>query len=188
MNRQFKINVEWTFFNQYRNMIALQDDTHYFTYLQAPVRVISCTSCLYSININIRANYFVKNHHKRILCKYIIIGDIFSQFNLLAIKEMIITSVQKWSGTCSLVENTVYMYIVSIWTDYCPEYNTRARRIDNVPCNVAIGCPNFTFLSNEVYQCKININFYTYQSLWYRYTKRNIKVFIFMLTTICNDW
>lgn len=41
-----------------------------------------------------------------------------------------------------------------ILTDYCPEYNSGANALDIVPCNVSYGCPDVSFMSNKVYQCK----------------------------------
>lgn len=41
-----------------------------------------------------------------------------------------------------------------ILTDYCPEYNSGANALDIVPCNVSYGCPEVSFMSNKVYQCK----------------------------------
>ena len=128
-------------------MIALY--IYYITYLPAPVRVISCTSCLCSIDINIRANYFVKNHHKIFLCKCLIISDIFSQFNLLAIKELIRTSCTKNDLGPVVLLKIQYTYILFLFfysiADKCPEFDTRALVLVNVPCNVANGCPNTLF-------------------------------------------
>ncbi|XP_078339364.1 uncharacterized protein LOC111107586 isoform X2 [Crassostrea virginica] len=40
----------------------------------------------------------------------------------------------------------------------CPEYDTGAWALDTVPCNVTTGCPNVTFLSNEVYKYPVCLN------------------------------
>ncbi|XP_078339362.1 uncharacterized protein LOC111107586 isoform X1 [Crassostrea virginica] len=50
--------------------------------------------------------------------------------------------------------------IQPIWVQphNCPEYNTGALALDTVPCNVTTGCPNVTFLSNEVYNYPVCLN------------------------------
>nr|XP_022298562.1 uncharacterized protein LOC111107586 isoform X2 [Crassostrea virginica] len=50
--------------------------------------------------------------------------------------------------------------IQPVWVQphYCPEYNTGALALDNVPCNVAIGCPTVSFFSNEVYKYPVCLN------------------------------
>nr|XP_022301278.1 uncharacterized protein LOC111109456 isoform X1 [Crassostrea virginica] len=50
--------------------------------------------------------------------------------------------------------------IQPVWVqpNYCPEFNTGARALDTVPCNVTKGCPNVTFLSNEAYQYPVCLN------------------------------
>lgn len=53
---------------------------------------------------------------------------------------------------------------VTFRTDYCPEFNTGHWDLDTVPYNVTEGCPNVTFLSSEVYQCKNSV-FHTLTNL-----------------------
>nr|XP_022296993.1 uncharacterized protein LOC111106563 [Crassostrea virginica] len=50
--------------------------------------------------------------------------------------------------------------IQPVWVQphYCPEYNTGALALDNVPCNVTTGCPKAPFLSNEVYNYPVCLN------------------------------
>nr|XP_022319921.1 uncharacterized protein LOC111122419 isoform X1 [Crassostrea virginica]XP_022319928.1 uncharacterized protein LOC111122419 isoform X1 [Crassostrea virginica]XP_022319937.1 uncharacterized protein LOC111122419 isoform X1 [Crassostrea virginica] len=50
--------------------------------------------------------------------------------------------------------------IQPIWVlkDYCPEYNSGVNALDIVPCNVSYGCPDVSFLSNQVYQYPACLN------------------------------
>nr|XP_022299517.1 uncharacterized protein LOC111108173 [Crassostrea virginica] len=50
--------------------------------------------------------------------------------------------------------------IQPVWVKphYCPEFNTGARALDTVPCNVTKGCPNVRFWSNDVYQYPVCLN------------------------------
>nr|XP_022299514.1 uncharacterized protein LOC111108172 isoform X1 [Crassostrea virginica] len=50
--------------------------------------------------------------------------------------------------------------IQPVWVQphYCPEFNTGARALDTVPCNVTKGCPDVTFLSDEAYKYPVCLN------------------------------
>ena len=82
---------------------------------------------------------------------------VFTYFYYVVVENIIFTD---------LAMTTVIQFLFQIdcftfWTDYCPEFNTGAWALDTVPCNVTTGCPNVTFLSNEVYKCKNNV-FHTF--------------------------
>lgn len=47
-----------------------------------------------------------------------------------------------------------------IWVpkEFCPQYNTGAKEINIVPCNISMGCPDVPFRSNEVYKYSVCLN------------------------------